>query len=109
MPLRIEVDDLTRPQVHALLNEHLENMRAITPPQSVHALDLDRLRTPDITFWTAWDGPQLVGLRRLSLETGATEPFKPAHALYASAGFRFCGPFGEYQDDPHSVFMTLEL
>jgi putative acetyltransferase len=153
MSLRIEIDDLTRPQIQALLNEHLENMRAITPPESVHALDLDRLRTPDITFWSVWDGPQLVGCgalkeldprhaevksmrtpqalrrrgagravlthmitvarrrgyQRLSLETGATEPFEPARALYASAGFAFCGPFGEYRDDPHSVFMTLAL
>ena len=61
MPLRIEIDDLTRPQVHALLNEHLQNMRAITPRESVHALDLDRLRTPDISFWSVWDGAQLVG------------------------------------------------
>jgi putative acetyltransferase len=153
MPLRIEIDDLTRPQIHALLNEHLQNMRAITPPESVHALDLDRLRTPDISFWSVWDGAQLVGCgalkeldprhgevksmrtpealrrrgagravlthiiavarargyQRLSLETGATEPFKPAHVLYASAGFTFCGPFGEYCDDPNSVFMTLVL
>ena len=153
MPLKIEIDDLTRPQIHALLNEHLENMRAITPAQSVHALDLDRLRTPDITFWSVWDHVQLVGcgalkeltarhgevksmrtpqaLRRrgagravlmhmiavargrgygrLSLETGAMEPFRPAHTLYASAGFTFCGPFGDYGDDPNSVFMTLVL
>ena len=153
MPLRIEIDDLTRPQIHALLHEHLENMRAITPPESVHALDLGRLRTPDIAFWTVWDDTQLVGCgalkeldprhgevksmrtpealrrrgagravlvhiiavarargyRRLSLETGAMEPFQPAHALYASAGFTFCGPFGEYRDDPNSVFMTLVL
>lgn len=153
MPLRIEIDDLTRPQVHALLNEHLADMYAITPPASVHALDLDRLRTPDITFWSAWDGLQLLGCgalkeldprhgevksmrtplalrrrgagrallthmigvarargyRRLSLETGATEPFQPAHALYTGAGFTRCGPFGEYRDDPHSVFMTLLL
>ena len=153
MPLRIEIDDLTHPQVHALLTEHLENMRAITPPGSVHALDLARLRTPDITFWSVWEDAQLAGCgalkeldprhgevksmrtpqalrgrgagravlmhiiavarsrgyQRLSLETGATGPFKPAHALYGNAGFTFCGPFGEYRDDPNSVFMTLVL
>ncbi|VWX57618.1 putative acyltransferase [Burkholderiales bacterium 8X] len=59
--MNIEVDDLTRPEVHALLEEHLANMREISPPESVHALDLDRLRRPEITFWSAWDGDLLLG------------------------------------------------
>ena len=42
--LRIEVDDLTRPAVIELLREHLRNMYEITPPESVHALDLEALR-----------------------------------------------------------------
>lgn len=49
------------------------------------------------------------GYRRLSLETGSQPPFEPARRLYASFGFRFCPPFGEYVEDPHSVFMTREL
>jgi putative acetyltransferase len=46
---------------------------------------------------------------RLSLETGSMEAFKPAHRLYESFGFTYCGPFGEYVEDPNSVFMTLRL
>jgi putative acetyltransferase len=46
---------------------------------------------------------------RLSLETGSTAGFEPARALYASAGFVPCGPFGEYQASASSVFMTLVL
>lgn len=49
------------------------------------------------------------GVRQLSLETGSTEFFAPARALYAGAGFTVCGPFGDYREDPHSVFMTLHL
>ncbi len=49
------------------------------------------------------------GYQRLSLETGAMEPFWPAHRLYESAGFSFCGPFGDYTLDPNSVYMTLQL
>lgn len=67
--MRIELDDLSRPEVHALLQEHLENMHELSPPESVHALDLSKLRHPDITFWTAWDAPGLVGcgaLKRLT-------------------------------------------
>jgi putative acetyltransferase len=49
------------------------------------------------------------GARRVSLETGAGEAFAPARALYASAGFVPCGPFGDYPDSPLSAFMTCEL
>ena len=59
--MEIKVDDLTDPRIHDLLNEHLQNMMAISPPESVHALDLDRLRAPEITFWTAWEGDDLLG------------------------------------------------
>jgi putative acetyltransferase len=165
LPMNIEIDDLTRPAIHALLNEHLQSMYALSPPESVHALDLEKLRQPEITFWSAWEGPVLLGcgalkllkpkpgqlgselhgerhgeiksmrtpaaLRRqgagrailahiidfaraqsyarLSLETGSMQAFQPAHALYQSFGFTFCGPFGDYVDDPYSVFMTLRL
>lgn len=48
-------------------------------------------------------------LRRLSLETGAADYFRPAQALYRKHGFAECAPFGDYRPDPNSVFMTLEL
>lgn len=151
--MRIEIDDLTRPEIHALLNEHLQDMYGLSPPESVHALDIERLRKPEITFWSAWDGSVLLGCgalkqldhkhgeiksmrtpaalrrrgagrailayilqvarsrgyERLSLETGSIEAFKPAQQLYESFGFTYCGPFGEYAEDPNSVFMTLRL
>ena len=49
------------------------------------------------------------GYRRLSLETGSAAAFAPARALYAKFGFTRCGPFGDYSDDPFSVFMTREI
>ena len=49
------------------------------------------------------------GYRRLSLETGAMEYFTPAHCLYRKSGFGDCPPFGDYVEDPNSVFMTKEL
>ncbi|MBD1917016.1 MULTISPECIES: GNAT family N-acetyltransferase [Cyanophyceae] len=67
----IREDDLTGQQIIALLREHLENMHEITPPGSVHALDLERLRAPNITFWTAWDGDDLLGCGALK-ELGPT-------------------------------------
>ena len=64
--MRIERDDLSRPAIHALLEEHLRSMRALSPPESVHALDLERLRAPGITFWSAWEGELLLGCGALS-------------------------------------------
>ena len=59
--MRIEVDDLSRTEVHALLEEHLADMYATSPPESVHALDLTKLMDPTITMWTLWDGDILLG------------------------------------------------
>lgn len=55
------------------------------------------------------DDARARGVARLSLETGSMEFFTPARALYSSAGFVACGPFGSYGEDPNSVFMTLAL
>jgi putative acetyltransferase len=52
----IRLGGLETPEVAALLAEHVEDMRCYSPPESVHTLDLDRLRTPDLTFWSLWDG-----------------------------------------------------
>jgi len=119
----------------------------------MHALDVDALRAPDITFWTAWSGSSLLGCgalkelspahgeiksmrtasahrrqgvaramlthiiaeatkrryHRLSLETGSMQAFEPAQKLYESFGFTYCPPFGDYVEDPNSVFMTRIL
>lgn len=151
--MQIRIDPLTGPEVAALLQEHLDDMRLHSPPESIHALDLGKLRAPGITFWSAWEDDALVGcvalkeldpthgeiksmrtgrahrgkgigvalLRhvldeaarrgylRLSLETGSMAAFVPARTLYARFGFEPCGPFGEYVEDPHSVFMTRDL
>ena len=72
--MRIVVDDLAGPEVAALLAEHLEELRAVSPPESTHALDLDGLRRPEVTFWTVWDGSDLLGCGALlELDTGHGE------------------------------------
>jgi putative acetyltransferase len=63
--MRIELDDVTRPEVLALLDEHLQNMHVITPPEGVFAFDAARLRSPDVTLWTAWDEGTLLGCAAL--------------------------------------------
>ena len=59
--MQIKTGKLTHPDVVALLDEHLHEMRATSPPESVHALDHDELRGPDVSFFTAWDGDELLG------------------------------------------------
>lgn len=50
-----------------------------------------------------------LGYRQLSLETGSMEFFEPARRLYSAFGFTPCGPFGDYVEDPNSVFMTKAI
>ncbi len=151
--MNIKIDDLNGNEIFALLNEHLEDMKRVSPAESIHALDLDGLRRPEITFWTVWQEQDLLGCcalkelnskhgeiksmrtssrhrrkgvaehmlkhmieeatrrdyKRLSLETGSMEFFKPAQKLYAKFGFEYCVPFADYIEDPNSVFMTHEL
>ena len=151
--MKILPDDLAGVAIRDLLAAHLRGMHDHSPPGSVHALDLDGLRSPDITFWSVWEDEELLGCgalkqldathaeiksmrtakahlgkgvasalvehildvalergyARLSLETGSGPAFEPAHALYRKYGFEFCGPFGDYTNDPFSRFMTRRL
>lgn len=83
----IRIDDLTHSAVLALLQAHLAGMHALSPPESVHALDLERLRSPDITFWTVWSGPgaqaELLGcgaLKRLDADHAELKSMRTAQA-----------------------------
>lgn len=153
MPLEFRVDDLSGDATRALVARHLAGMFEDTPPENVFALDVDALRDPKVTFWSGWDGDELVvigalktmdaangelksmrvadahrgtgagrailrhivdearsrGMRTLWLETGSPESFLPARRLYASEGFVECGAFGDYPENPFSVFMTRDL
>jgi putative acetyltransferase len=135
------------------LATHLEFARAPTPPEDAHALDVDGLCDPAVTFFSFRRGGTLLavgalqrldsehaevksmhtaeaargqgigrrmlehlisvarqaGYRRISLETGSMAAFAPARALYASAGFMPCEPFGAYRESPNSTYMTLGL
>ncbi|SFS68621.1 GNAT family N-acetyltransferase [Paenibacillus sp. BC26] len=69
----IRIDDLTGAKIIALIEEHVQNMAEQSPEESMHALDLDGLKQPDITFWSAWDGEELLGcgaIKELDAEHG---------------------------------------
>lgn len=70
--MHLEIDELTRPQVIALLNEHLADMFELSPPDQVFALDVSKLKAPEITLWTAWEQGTLLGC-------GALKALSPVH------------------------------
>jgi putative acetyltransferase len=88
--MRIEVDDLSRSAIHDLLSEHLAHMYELSPPEQVFALDLPKLKSPDITFWTAWEDNQLLGcgaLKQLTPEHGEIKSMRtPARLRGRGAG-----------------------
>lgn len=151
--IEIKIDDLSSPVIIKFLQDHLQHMIDVTPPGCVHALDVDSLKEPEITFWSVWSGQILVGCgalkeldathaelksmrtapsqlrkgvasyllkyilseakgrqyRSVSIETGSYEAFRPARKLYLKFGFKCCGPFSSYTENPNSVFMTKNL
>ena len=79
--MQIKIDDLTGSAIAELLREHLENMAENSPPESRHALDLEQLRRPGITFWTAWYGDDLLGcgaLKELDARHGEIKSMRTA-------------------------------
>jgi putative acetyltransferase len=79
--MRIELDDVSRPEVVALVEYHLRSMHELSPPDSVFALDLSGLKHPSVTFWTVWDGDDLLGmggLKQLDAEHGEIKSMRTA-------------------------------
>jgi putative acetyltransferase len=74
--MKIGVDDLSGPEIRALLQEHVDEMRSISPPESVHALDLAGLRKPEITLWSVRDPDGLVGCGALKELDAVTAELK---------------------------------
>jgi len=81
--MEIRVDDLSGPEVRQLLTEHLDDMYATSPAESVHALDLSELQQPNITFWTIWEGDTLLGsgaLKDLGNQEGEIKSMRTTEA-----------------------------
>lgn len=149
----IAIDDPRAIDVRALLEVHLAFSRRATPPQYSFAMDADGLTGTDVTFFSAREKGEVVGVaavkrldgehaelksmhvressrgrgvgrsmvthllgfarksgyRRMSLETGSTDEFAAARALYTSCRFDPCGAFGGYEPSPYNSFMTISL
>ncbi len=79
--MEIKIDDLSGSEIAEFLAEHLQDMRAVSPPESKHALDLDGLKKPEITFWIVWDESTLIGcgaLKELDAEHAEIKSMRTA-------------------------------
>ena len=79
--MHIKIDDLSGFEIHELLREHLASMRVHSPPESVHALPIEGLRRPEITFWTVWENGELLGcgaLKELDSHHGEIKSMRTA-------------------------------
>src|SRR5437868_451165 len=79
----IKVDDLRGAEIKALLEEHLAGMHLHSPPESVHALPIEGLRSPEITFWSVWEDGELLGcgaLKELDPQHGEIKSMRTASA-----------------------------
>src|SRR5262245_56269461 len=82
--MQIVIDDPGLHEVRELLEEHLRNMHELSPPESVHALDVSKLQEPNITFWTVRDGSLLLGcgaLKEIDSEHGEIKSMRTPLSL----------------------------
>jgi putative acetyltransferase len=82
----IKPADLADPQVVDVLSTHVAMALAVTPRESAHALDVDGLRSPDITLWAAWDGETLMGVGALKALAPDHGEVKSMHTPAAARG-----------------------
>jgi putative acetyltransferase len=81
--ITLRLDDLTGLPTRALIERHLRGMHEHTPPESVHAFDIDKLRDPAVTFWSAWIGESIAGcgaLKMLDAQHGEIKSMRVADA-----------------------------
>ena len=149
----IRRSDLTEPAVIALLEYHVADMLAVSPPGTSFALDLDALKAPGMSVFALWTeghvaccgamkqhdagmvelksmrahpdfrgrgfGRQMLehliaearalGCREIKLETGRSEDFAAAIALYKAYGFVSCPAFADYSLTEHNQYFMLRL
>ena len=82
--LTFRIDDLTGEPARALVAQHLQGMNANSPAASVHALGIEQLQAPDMTFWTVWLGGEIAGcgaLKRLDDRRGEIKSMRVADAF----------------------------
>ena len=83
MDMQIRRDDLTSPEIRALLLQHQQHMHSISPPESCHVLGMDGLRDVSVTFWSVWDGGELLGcgaLKQLDARHGEIKSMRTVDA-----------------------------
>ncbi len=88
MGIDVRIDDVSSAEVQSLITEHLSGMQSNSPPGHVHALAIESLRAPSVTFWTAWLDGKLCGcgaLKELDSLTGEVKSMR-TRAAYLRGG-----------------------
>ncbi len=81
--VEIKIDDLKGPEIAEFLSEHLRSLAEVSPPESRHALNLEELRKPGVTFWSAWVDNEIAGcgaLKELNAQHGEVKSMRTAKA-----------------------------
>lgn len=109
--IQIRIDDLTNSAVISLLQEHLDDMYATSPPESVHALDVNTLRAPNITFFSAWSDDLLAGcvaIKALDANDAELKSMRTSHQFrnkgVATQLLKHCLQYAKHQG-----FVTISL
>lgn len=87
----MRVDDLSGAEIQALVKRHLAGMHENSPPESVHAFGLDKLRQPGVTFWSGWVGDQIAvmgALKRLDDVNGEIKSMRVSDAFLGKGAGR---------------------
>jgi putative acetyltransferase len=85
LSIRTRIDDLSSAEARSLIAEHLAGMQGNSPPGHVHALAIEGLRAPGVTFWTAWQDDMLCGcgaLKELSATSGEIKSMRTRTAFF---------------------------
>lgn len=84
--MEIKIDDLTDPGIADFLEEHINDMKSVSPPESKHALDLEALKKPDVTFWSVWQKGKIVGCGAIKELEGAHGEIKSMRTCASMRG-----------------------
>ena len=89
--MRIIEDDLSGEAIRALLAYHFEQMHVNSPPGMAYVLDIDGLKAPGVSFWSIWDGDDLLGCGALKELSGDHGEIKSMHTIEARRGTGIAG------------------
>ena len=110
--MEIKIDHLDSLQIKEFLEEHIEDMKSVSPPESKHALDLNGLKVPEVTFWSVYEGDNLIGcgaLKEIDAHCGEVKSMRVGASIRAKGiGSRILNHIIDVAKDRGYHFLKLE-